>query len=177
MEEWKNLKLEGFEHYQVSNLGNFKGPRGVMKPRINARGYMILGLRNKSSKQKMILCHREVAKCFVDNEFGKKYVNHIDGNKTNNDATNLEWVTQSENQIHAYKIGLQKITEKHLSNLMKHSNSKKKKVKVTNSLIGLEMVFDSMADSDKYFGFYQGKTSNLITKGINCSKGYKAEYF
>lgn len=50
--------------------------------------------------------HREVAKAFVPNPDNKPSVNHIDGNKHNNCATNLEWATSSEQMQHAVKTGL-----------------------------------------------------------------------
>lgn len=56
--------------------------------------------------------HRLVAEVFIPNPLNKPQVNHIDGNKQNNCASNLEWVTQSENTIHAYKLVLQKLNHK-----------------------------------------------------------------
>ena len=47
-----------------------------------------------------------MALTFVDFLLGKNFVNHIDGDKQNNSIENLEWVSHSENMIHAYKMGL-----------------------------------------------------------------------
>lgn len=58
------------------------------------------------------LVHRIVATYFCDNPEHKPEVNHIDGNKSNNRASNLEWVTRSENERHAYRTGLAKPTRR-----------------------------------------------------------------
>lgn len=50
--------------------------------------------------------HRLVAQVFLPNLENKEQVNHIDGNKENNNINNLEWCTQIENMTHSYKIGL-----------------------------------------------------------------------
>ena len=52
--------------------------------------------------------HRIIATAFCPRESGKDYVNHKDGNKSNNSADNLEWVTRSENTLHSFRTGLQK---------------------------------------------------------------------
>jgi hypothetical protein len=59
--------------------------------------------------------HRIVAECFIENSKNKPQINHIDGNKQNNHFSNLEWVNNSENMKHAYRIGLNPIRtgEKH----------------------------------------------------------------
>lgn len=110
MEEiWKDVV--GFEgRYQVSNMGNVKslryGGRGGeknMKPTLHHTGYKIVGL---GSAKKIYGVHVLVAKAFVEKPNGKDFVNHIDGNKQNNCADNLEWVTARENIQHAIKVGL-----------------------------------------------------------------------
>ena len=61
-----------------------------------------------NGKEKMYYIHRIIAITFIPNPYGKTEVNHIDGNKVNNTVKNLEWVTPSENQMHAFLKGLQK---------------------------------------------------------------------
>lgn len=52
--------------------------------------------------------HRVLAELYIPNPYNKPCVNHKDGNKLNNDLSNLEWVTYSENNIHALQHGLRK---------------------------------------------------------------------
>lgn len=69
-------------------------------------GYKQVGL-NKNRKNKKFYVHRLVAMHFIPNrDIESKVVNHKDGNKLNNDVSNLEWVTYSKNSIHAYEQGL-----------------------------------------------------------------------
>lgn len=68
-------------------------------------GYLCIDLYNEAGKTKFLL-HRLVASMFVDNPLNKPIVNHIDGNKLNVHASNLEWCTNSENILHARNTGL-----------------------------------------------------------------------
>lgn len=104
------------EYYQVSNMGNvrrMKAYRGtyvgrILKPRLASCGYQIVKLSTPTKGQDYKLA-RLVALHFIPNPENKREVNHIDGNKLNNHASNLEWNTRSENQKHAFRTGLQKI--------------------------------------------------------------------
>jgi hypothetical protein len=111
MENWKNVV--GYEgRYQVSDLGNIKS---MPKPRCSKvkilkniplkAGYLTVDLGN-GQKIKRYLVHRLVATAFIENPLNKEQVNHIDGNKSNNNVCNLEWNTRSENQLHSIKTGL-----------------------------------------------------------------------
>jgi hypothetical protein len=136
MEEvWVNVN--GYEGiYQISNLGRVKcldrfvttknGVKKYLKEKIMRvrkceKGYFKIGLRKNDIKQKQFFVHRLVAIAFIQNINNKKIINHINGIKTDNRLENLEWCTYSENQIHAYRNGL------NYSNPLrgdKHQNSK-----------------------------------------------------
>ena len=91
------------DNYIAFSNGMIFNLHGVKKVgHINRDGY-IYGTFNGKTKG----FHRIIASIFCERETGKDFVNHIDGNKANNDASNLEWVTRSENTLHAYKNGLQ----------------------------------------------------------------------
>lgn len=112
-EVWKDVK--GFEGiYEISNFGRCKSKKRntkfksifkekILVPKISQNGYLRCGL-SKNGIVKSRLIHRLVAIHFVDNPENKPFVNHIDGNKQNNNAWNLEWCTQSENLIHNFRV-------------------------------------------------------------------------
>ena len=103
-ELWK--PLEGLEHlYQVSNMGNVSNYRKYLSGQLINSGYLKIGLKYKG-KTLNRLVHRLVATAFIDNPDNKREVNHKDGNKLNNIATNLEWVSSAENKKHSKDTGL-----------------------------------------------------------------------
>lgn len=103
-EIWKDIKnWEGL--YQVSNLGRIKSvKRGAVKALdMNNAGYLRVQLCDGNRSQKFFV-HRLVAFVFVPGYFENAVVNHIDMDRTNNCADNLEWVTPSQNQKKAFDI-------------------------------------------------------------------------
>ena len=102
-------KIKGFENkYKITTEGKVwsEYKKDYLKPNPNHKGYLTISLnidrRNKTTKA----IHRLVAEHFIDNPENKSQVNHIDGDKTNNDISNLEWCSNKENNQHAIDTGL-----------------------------------------------------------------------
>ena len=123
VEIWK--PVAGYEGlYEVSNLGVVRTlhPREnccTLKPYITPNGYEQVCLYSGNSRKKMYV-HRIVATAFVDNPDNKPQVNHIDENKRNNSAVNLEWITIAQNLRHGSRMNRQKRT------LIKNGKTNKK---------------------------------------------------
>ncbi|MCP4984926.1 MAG: HNH endonuclease [Colwellia sp.] len=94
-----------YPKYQVSNLNEFKSKNGALTLFINKCGYFFC-YPYLNGKKHTILFHRLVAKTFIPNPENKPCVNHINGIKTDNRASNLEWCTYKENNNHAMENGL-----------------------------------------------------------------------
>jgi hypothetical protein len=99
--------IEYLDKYIVYENGEIysKKYKRFLKTRINHNGYTYVKLNYKQ-----IRLHRLIALLFIDNPLNKKCVNHINGLKSDNYVSNLEWCTHSENNKHAYRIGLKKPT-------------------------------------------------------------------
>lgn len=109
MEEYK--AIDNWNNYYVSTNGNVKNKHGLVLSPYDRNGYLHVSLKHNGLKQNMKI-HRLVALTFINNPENKETVNHIDGNKKNNHVDNLEWATQRENNLHAYKTKLKKCTTK-----------------------------------------------------------------
>ena len=102
MELWKTIDGTN-NRYEISNLGRIKCDGDFLEPVVDNTGYvkvrisLIFGTR-------WFWLHRVVAAYFCENHENKEQVNHIDGNKENNQASNLEWCTNTENQRHRIDV-------------------------------------------------------------------------
>lgn len=101
MEIFKDvIKFEN--KYQISNTGKVKNKKTglILKPKYNQKGYQYVNLSIDRYKSVKWYIHRLVGLHFIDNPQKKPQINHIDGNPSNNNVENLEWVTNEENQRH-----------------------------------------------------------------------------
>jgi len=149
--KWNNIS--------ISNLGRTKDKFGYIRTHTckNKNTYITIHFNKKNYR-----LHRIIAETFIDNQENKPIVNHIDGNKQNNKVSNLEWVTSSENQLHAYKVGLHPI---------------KKKIKQidinTNNII---KIWNNMNEIYNEVGFFKSGISCCLSGRYKTSHGFKWEY-
>lgn len=175
MEIWKNI--DGFENlYKIStygrikSLGNGKSTNSTTKQeRILKTNYSSTGYEKaklfKNGKRHYFSIHRLVALNFLSNDLNKKEVNHKDGNKQNNNVSNLEWVTASENQLHAFKHGLQK-------SKMGKDHIQSKSIKQLDLNGNLIRTFESINQVKRELGF----NSYGIIKCCKKEKRYRTAY-
>lgn len=101
-----NGEIYTLNHVTIRKNGRIDNRKGkILKPKVDKYGYETIVL-TKNGKRKNYTIHQLVAKAFIPNLENKKTINHIDGNKRNNNISNLEWATEKENQIHKWKTGL-----------------------------------------------------------------------
>lgn len=108
---FKEIPLENaVSEYLISEDGTIinKDRRHILNTHVNKKGYEVSNVSYYKGdyKVKSVPVHRLVALTYIPNKDNKEQVNHIDGNKLNNNVTNLEWVTNSENIKHANETGL-----------------------------------------------------------------------
>tara|TARA_R100001244_G_scaffold88666_1_gene67522 strand:+ start:178 stop:711 length:534 start_codon:yes stop_codon:yes gene_type:complete len=127
MEDWREIEgyngvyrvnekgdVKSVTHYLDGRNGSGKQVGRTLKQQKSRKGYMRVSL-SLNGKRFTTSAHRLVALCFIPNPKNKPQVNHINGIKNDNRIENLEWCTNSENQIHAIKNKLtnQVCAEKH----------------------------------------------------------------
>lgn len=100
------LTLDDYEITKDGQVIN-KNTHHILKPQPNAKGYLRVSI-----SKKLVFVHRLVAEKYVPNPNNLPQVNHKDGNKLNNNADNLEWVSNLGNRQHAVKTGLHLSGEK-----------------------------------------------------------------
>lgn len=171
MEFWK--KVQDYENYEISTQGRVMNTRRnkLLTPNKNTWGYLGVFLyKNGIGKRHQI--HRLVAQAFLETPLEKNEVNHIDGDKTNNYITNLEWVTRSENMKHAHQNNLMDISKAYKMS----SKTQGTKLTVFDKKTGIKKMFKNGAEASKYFGHSLSYFSKLITKQNGVNRRFIASY-
>lgn len=127
-------------------------------------GYIEICLRDKNGKPHYKMLHRIIANAFCERRRKNTEVNHIDGNKQNNRADNLEWVTHAENLQHAYESGL------------RNDNVAPRVVFATDVLTGDVLRFKSIYEASHLMGVSQGNICMCCKGNRPSASGYFWEY-
>ena len=179
---WKDI--DGFSgEYQVSDEGQVRsvdrivhysngGERfyagRILKQKVDRCGYLYVGLRRQSQKQKFLKVHRLVAQAFIDNPLNKPQVNHKNEDKKDNRASNLEWVTPKENIN--YGTGN---ARRRGNNLNQRATSKR----VALIKQGEKLEFPSLASAARYLNCTTSTISSALHKRGRSKKarGYEVK--
>lgn len=169
MEIWKSLPIEGFEHYQVSNLGNvrnssYKGTGRALNMKLHKDkdGYPRVSLR-----QKMFRVNRLVAIAFIPNPNNLPQVNHKDEVKDNNRVENLEWCDNVYNSNYGTK-------KERLSKSKMNTNCKAVcQCDMDGNVI---KIWPSVCELERQFGYDPGLISSRCRGKGNTAYGFKWKY-
>lgn len=163
-ETWKDIIHKDYKNYEISTHGRVrnKKTKKTLK-QTDKYGYPAVGLYNNDTKKKgSVHVHRLVCMAFIENIGNKIMVNHIDANKYNNNATNLEWCTAKENVAHAIK-----------NNLINPMKQKIEQYTLDDELIAR---YDSIRDAEAKTGISNKHISTVCKGKRQTTGGYKWKY-
>ena len=158
--------LDEFPDYVIYKNGEIFSllSRRYITPVTKKTGYQDVLLTSRDGNHHTKLIHRLVAECFCTKREGANEVNHKNGDKTDNRAANLEWVTRSENLKHAFETGL------------RTNDVTPKSIIATNIETGEQMLFKSIYSASKFLNISQGNICQAC-KGLRpYAGGYYWEY-
>lgn len=164
------VPLKGYEgRFLINRKGSIYSLhfKKVLKPHVLPNGYVAISVMLQEPRRhtKTEYVHRLIARTFIPNPLGKQQVNHIDGNKQNNDISNLEWCTQSENNFHATRVLRHR---RNVSKLLEYNSNKRKipvwlvvelrKCKTPNDAYRIVRDNGILASYSSVYHIYIGKT-------------------
>ena len=183
-EIWKDIT--GYEgYYQISNKGRIKSLERrvndnggvvllnskILKPVINEKGYLRIGL-NKDGKRIYKRVSRLVAEMFISNPENKPQVNHKNGIKTDNNVSNLEWVSISDNVKHSYQVLKRKCSM--LGKFGTNNPNSKPIAQIMNGKI--IAIFPAAKEAERITGISQGNISRCANKKTKTAGGFQWKY-
>ena len=170
MERW--VVAPDNPNYTVSDNGRVRRlGQDRDKSAFNKHGYLNLDLYHNGVR-KHELVHRLVAKAFVPNPDNKPVVNHKDGNKLNNNADNLEWVTSLENNRHAWKNGLMRPSYSMRGRKNPNAGRKGKPIRIVET----GEVFKDSLECEKKIGGNNRHINDCLKGRQKTHRGYHFEY-
>ena len=166
-------KINGHINYSVSKNGEIRNDTTgkIKSSRCNRHGYPVVDLYMNGQRQ-TIPVHRLVANAFVSNPDNKSQVNHIDGNKKNNIADNLEWCTASENMKHSFNTGLSKPNKGMLGRKNPNAGRHGKPIRI----IETGEVFNSISECEKFINGNNRHICDCLSGRQKTHRGYHFEY-
>lgn len=193
VEKWPEMKgleksrdidfIDGFPNHVITTDGriivlSYEDLNGrirktkEVKQRLNNDGYPSAIITHRGNVKNTGV-HRLVAETFIPNPENKETVNHIDGDKTNNHVSNLEWATRGEQMQHAYKLGLKKPSAV-MKLMTKLANSKP--VKCVKKETNETMYFLSARDCSREMGYSERWCDKIIGTQDGKTKKFELSY-
>lgn len=170
MEEWREI-AENSE-YLISNHGNVRR-RGSSRNRSvrDRKGYPSVDLYKDGNRSTRRI-HRLVAEAFISNPDNKPEVNHKDGNKHNNNYSNLEWATKKENCEHAWANGLVKPSLGMTGKKNPNGGRKGKPFRILET----GEIFNTLADCEKAISGNNRHINDCLRGRQRTHRGFHFEY-
>jgi hypothetical protein len=172
----KKYLLDSYEGYFITKSGEVWSTRSrkskrLLKPGKDKKGYLTVNLY---PNRKTIKIHRLVAKTFIPNPENKPCVNHKNGIKTDNRVENLEWVTYSENILHALETGLRPpFTVEDRTKAYAVRCRKVEQLDLSNKTI---KQFDSITQAANLMNINRQNISKVCNGKLKTVAGYKWRY-
>ena len=164
IEQWK--LIESVPSYEVSSLGRVRNlkTKKIIAQRINGTGYYQSNLY-KEGKKITREVHRLVALAFIEGYEDGLVCNHIDENKLNNNAENLEWLTPKQNSNHG-------TAKERLSNTLTNNTKKSYPIKAINILTGEERFYPSLNEAERQDRFWTSAVSKILNGEQESLRGW-----
>ena len=146
MSDERYSPINGFSNYIACNSGYIINVKtgNLLYGSKKKTGYYEVSIRDDYGEVHTLLIHRVIASCFCEREDGADEVNHKDGDKSNNESSNLEWVTHGQNLEHAFLHGL------------RNDDVSPRRVIATNRETGEQISFESIYKAARFLGISQG---------------------
>ena len=164
-------------YYQADTFGNIWSMRTdkILKPDTSSHYARVIVGQKHNKRPLRVLVHRFVAKTFIPNPENKPQVNHIDGNPLNNNVSNLEWVTHSENALHANSTGLSNVKYRMLGKTGE-KNHLSKTVYQYSMEYSLVTEFSGIRDAERILSIDSSSISKCCNGKQKSAGGFKWSY-